>query len=235
MIKIFKVKKDFPLDKTQRMCLLKFLSAEEKSKIHKFKFKKDQETATVSRFLFRTRMAELLGEKAEKLIIRYNKYGRPKIANKKNKNFDYNISHSGDWIILAYGQGMIGVDIEKIKPIDTDVVNTCFCSVEIDHIKKNSKEELENFYRFWVLKESFIKAIGKGVSFPLKECYFSLDNNKIKIKFNKKSIYSIKKWHFKFFYCDDSHLSAVCSNKKEPMKTTLIDNYEKLTGDTNYL
>ena len=235
MIKIFKVKKDFPLDKTQRMYLLKFLSAEEKSKIHKFKFIKDQETAIVSRFLLRTRIAELTGERAEKLIIKYNKYGRPKIANKKNRNFDYNISHSGNWIVLAYGEGMIGVDIEKIKPIDTDVGNSCFCPVEIGHIKKDSNEELKNFYRFWVLKESFIKAIGKGVSFPLKDCYFLLDNNKIKINFNKKSIYSINKWHFKFFYCDNYHLSAVCSNKKKPIKTTLIDNYEKLIGDTSFL
>ena len=80
-----------------------------------------------------------------------------------HSDFDFNISHSGDIVICGgLKNGRIGIDIEKIKPLDINLFENYFSSDEW-HIVKKSKNDLSSFYRFWTRKEALAKAIGLGV------------------------------------------------------------------------
>lgn len=62
------------------------------------------------------------------------------------------ISHSGEWVLVAVSETEIGVDIEKIRPADTERLN-----------RKYFADSPENFFENWVKKESMFKKLGTGL------------------------------------------------------------------------
>jgi 4'-phosphopantetheinyl transferase len=97
--------------------------------------------------------------------IKYNACKRPYI----DGLIDFNISHAGNYVMCAISYGVrVGVDIEEIKPVDfADFENVM--TEEQWIVIKCSADPLALFYRYWVIKESVIKADGRGLHIPLKE------------------------------------------------------------------
>jgi len=92
--------------------------------------------------------------------IQYSKYGRPCCI---NAGFDFNISHSGLYVICAVNTlGKVGVDIEEIKPIDPDEFCRVLTTREIELVKTAQKKE-RLFYKIWTRKEALGKADGRGL------------------------------------------------------------------------
>jgi 4'-phosphopantetheinyl transferase len=68
------------------------------------------------------------------------------------------ISHSGDRIVVALtGAGPIGVDVERISPIEVDAL----ASDVLAPFEKASSAR--DFFVYWVRKESVVKATGDGI------------------------------------------------------------------------
>jgi 4'-phosphopantetheinyl transferase len=105
--------------------------------------------------------------------LNFTKHDRPFFDNV----IDFNISHSGDYIICAINQhGKIGIDIEEIKDILVEEFKDNFSTKEwVDII--TSKNKLFTFYSYWTKKEAFLKAIGVGLNIPLNEA--EVHDNKI--------------------------------------------------------
>ncbi len=62
----------------------------------------------------------------------------------------------------------VGVDIEKIRPIDFAIAERFFTASEYRLLMDTAEQErLQLFYTLWTLKESYIKFVGKGLSIPL--------------------------------------------------------------------
>jgi 4'-phosphopantetheinyl transferase len=84
-------------------------------------------------------------------------------------NVYFNISHSGSYVVCAFGhEGNLGIDIEKIRPVNYSEFTRVFTDAEM-RIIENSSEPLQAFYTFWAKKEAVIKADGRGMSMSLKE------------------------------------------------------------------
>lgn len=96
----------------------------------------------------------------------YGSEGKPRLCESK---LWFNISHSGQWAICAIADCETGCDIEEIRPIDLKIARR-FRPEEYDDILAQSTEQarLECFFRYWTLKESFMKALGLGFGLPLK-------------------------------------------------------------------
>ncbi len=114
---------------------------------------------------------ELLNRVLKELNINdeiiYNEYGKPYL---KNNEIYFNISHSKEYTILGISSSEIGVDIEEIKPIRENVIN----KVCTDDEKKLIKND-EDFTLIWVKKESYVKWVGMGIGYGLK----NVDTTKI--------------------------------------------------------
>lgn len=84
--------------------------------------------------------------------------GKPYIKDKKK----FNISHSGEYIVVAFSDKKIGVDIEAIANFDVTSLTTYFHSEEMKCIKE-SPDPKETFFILWTRKEAYLKAIGNGI------------------------------------------------------------------------
>ncbi len=81
----------------------------------------------------------------------------------------FNLSHSGKLVMCAVSKKELGCDIETIRDADTDIAKRFFHANEYALIEKEADRERKNklFFRLWTLKESYIKATGKGLREPL--------------------------------------------------------------------
>lgn len=104
----------------------------------------------------------------------YNKYGKPML--KENDFLHFNLSHCCGLAVCAYAESPIGIDAEKIRDFPERVMKRCFTDREIGFVK-NSDSPNNSFFQLWTLKESFVKAIGTGLSYPLKKAEFILEND----------------------------------------------------------
>ena len=93
--------------------------------------------------------------------------------------------------VAAICNSEIGIDVENIREYRPRVAQKVFSSKEID-ILENSKNKNEVFFRIWTLKESFVKAIGIGISYPMKTCEFLLKDNENSFTVNGCDGYSFR-------------------------------------------
>lgn len=188
----------------------KILSETEKKHTTYYKRKTDQLKFIIGRYILRVVLSKYLNILPKEIKIVISKYGKPKLENVNIKKIDFNISHSGDWVVVALNtNGKIGIDIEKIRGIKDINTKNIFCNEERDYIYKNDIIDLNRFFDIWVLKESYIKAKGLGLSYPLKNFYFKIDSNINFISSNDK-----KKWFFKLSNDFKGYKLAICSDKK---------------------
>lgn len=89
----------------------------------------------------------------------------------------FNISHSGNLAVCAIGNSPLGIDAEQIRPVRSPAVRRILAEEErqyLEHCPK-SEQDLE-FFRFWTLKESYVKALGTGLAFDFPSIRFSLNS-----------------------------------------------------------
>jgi len=152
------------------------LSEDEKQRANRFRFPKDREAYIIARGMLRSILASYLNQQPQQIQLRYNSYGRPSLA--KPASFDFNLSHSKDLTYYSISNcGRVGVDVEWIREdVDYERIARRFFSVtEMEaFLSLGAEERAHAFFRCWTRKEAFIKAIGEGLSFPLKDFDVSL-------------------------------------------------------------
>jgi 4'-phosphopantetheinyl transferase len=129
--------------------------------------------------------------------LEYTKYRRPYFKD----DFNFNISHSGEYVVCAFSkQTTIGIDIEKISEIDFHDFERTMTSLQWQDIYLAS-EPYRSFFENWTMKESIIKADGRGLSIPLKEI---LERNNI---VSYKGI----DWYLNRFRIDDNYATCLAT------------------------
>ena len=97
----------------------------------------------------------------------------------------------------------------RINNID-GIAKKYFSSSEYSHFKASLPSEQRNvFFSLWTLKESYLKATGKGLREPLDSFTFDLDSLEISF-FNRDVIRNRHCWNFALFRPSDFHLCALC-------------------------
>jgi len=153
------------------------LPADERKRAERFRSDRHRE-----RFIFcRGRLREILSGywEVHPNAIRFSKGagGKPAIAS-DNPGIRFNLSHSGGYALFAIAYGReVGVDVEVIrpKPKAAALVERFFSSNEKAAFRKlEADQENEAFLAGWTRKESFVKALGQGLRFPLDRFDVSL-------------------------------------------------------------
>ncbi|XP_032401238.1 L-aminoadipate-semialdehyde dehydrogenase-phosphopantetheinyl transferase isoform X1 [Xiphophorus hellerii] len=163
---------------------------EEKDRIGQFVFAKDAKSAMAGRLLLRKFVCEVMGIPWSQIRLNRSPRGKPYLAaplqvtTGSDPTWSFNISHQGDYAVLAAQQGMqVGVDVMKTTlpgsnsiPEFFRIMTRQFTAHEWSTIQSagSERQQLAAFYRHWTLKESFIKAIGTGLGFNLQRAEFHL-------------------------------------------------------------
>ncbi len=119
-------------------------------------------------------------------------YHKPYI---KNHEIQFNISHSEDIVACAISDKTVGIDIEYVdKDIDLDIAKNYFYDKEYENIIK-STNKADEFFKYWVLKESFMKYTSLGFNLKLDEFNIEInkDNISVKLKNRQKTLQQIRK------------------------------------------
>ena len=119
----------------------------------------------------------------------------------------YNLSHSGNYVLctIAIGndaQNQLGCDLEAIGKEHDAIAKKYF----------TPEEQAEEFYRIWVLKESFMKATRMGMKLPIHAFSFAFDeNNRAYLK--KQPEQFSKQYYFKEYELEElAYKIAVCAD-----------------------
>lgn len=131
----------------------------------------------------------------------------------------FNLSHSGTYVLCSINSGkkdiQVGCDIEEIKQSRLSVAKRFFCESEYRYImaQPSEREQIEAFYRYWVLKESFMKMTKLGMKLGMDQFQIEMEGEVIlkKIPENIRGDYYFKE----YLVADIPYRIAVCSNSNQ--------------------
>lgn len=203
MIELYAVKTPTYIENLLYEELLHSISLKKQKRILMYVKQEDAYKALIADMLIRTIICSKYSNiKNHELTFNYNMHGKPSV---ENIYFPFNVSHSGDWVVCAVHRLPIGVDIEKIQPIDLSIAEHFFTKKEYEYLfqMKNHEQQLNYFYRIWTIKESYVKAIGKGLSVPLNSFKISEDGAQV------------ANWFIKQYMIDELYCLSVCAKTNE--------------------
>jgi 4'-phosphopantetheinyl transferase len=144
--------------------LRRLLAADERVRADRFRFEADAHRLIIGRGVLRMLIGELLHMLPERVAFTYSDSGKPSIV-----GVHFNVAHSGELILIATHKYRIGVDVERVDRM-VDVVamsGVCFTAGERALILESAATQ-EAFFRLWTRKEAWLKAVGSGLSVPLR-------------------------------------------------------------------
>ena len=100
--------------------------------------------------------------------IRTGEYGKPEISGRKD--FYFNLSHSGSWVVLAFGDSQVGVDVETYRE-NVNIASFAkrfFTPEEARYCLEASDNPYPRFFQIWTGKESYLKYLGTGLQKELR-------------------------------------------------------------------
>ncbi|MCG9556254.1 4'-phosphopantetheinyl transferase family protein [Vibrio kanaloae] len=162
------------------------LTADEVAKVERYRMPSSQTQALYVRSCLRAILSRYFCFQPEEWRFEYGEKGKPSLVEKQQieTGLNFNISHSKEYLLIAVcqtkGQPLqLGVDIEHAR-ISTNIaaiMKHYFSESEIsDFLELDDASQRERFFDLWALKESYIKATGKGLATSLKSFSFNFSN-----------------------------------------------------------
>ncbi|MFC4197819.1 4'-phosphopantetheinyl transferase family protein [Pedobacter jamesrossensis] len=152
-IHVFKISIDI-YEKIEKSCR-EILQENELQKAEKFRQHDDKRRFIIGIFFSKVLLTKLGELDASDVIFSFTKNNKPLF-----KDYHFNVSHSGNFVVIVLSPLPVGVDIELIKAnFDFEsLLPECFNKIEIEKIINTT-----NFYTFWTRKEALLKATGEGL------------------------------------------------------------------------
>lgn len=113
----------------------------------------------------------------------------------------FNLSHCRGLAACGISDDVLGVDCEFIRPLRPGVLHRSFSPDESRFVLESPVPD-ESFFRLWTLKESFVKAPGIGISYPLHTAVFALDGETVTAHPDG--------WQFWQFRLESGHVVSCC-------------------------
>ena len=159
---------------------LDVMSSVEWEKLSRFVLNKDRRRYRVTRLLVRHVLSRYAPIPPHEWTFGSTDFGRPLITNDgaAARSIRFNISHSDKVVMIAVTRELeVGIDVEDLdRDVPLDVASSLFAASEVSQLSAMPHgSKLRRFLDIWTLKESYIKAHGKGLSLPLDQFSFDLD------------------------------------------------------------
>jgi len=177
-------------------------SEERQRKTDRYRFRRDQCASLGAELLLRKALEDF-GVRSP--VFSCGDAGKPYLAGENGVFFS--LSHSGAFVLCAASDCEIGADIETVRSADLRVAKRFFREGEYERIaaRETEAERNDTFFRYWTLKESFVKATGRGLRLPLNRFEIVL-NEEISVRQNEDS----RAWFFREFDGVPGCRCAVC-------------------------
>ena len=175
--------------------LLPCVSVEKRKQIMRMRPGIDRRLSLYAEIIVRRIASEFLNIDNSDIEIVRGEYGKPYL--KGNENFHFNISHTHNAIAIAIADTPIGIDIERISPLNASIVERLYSIKEKEYVYSVADVEDRRFSEIWTRKEAYIKRDDRNISLGS----FSIDTFKDAIDGQIKT------------YCIGKYVISVCGNQ----------------------
>jgi 4'-phosphopantetheinyl transferase len=159
-----------------RWCAM--LDADELARADRYRFASDRDTFIAAHALVRAMLSDATGLSTDTWRYVEGRFGKPALADEcAGCGLRFNISHTRGFVACTVSRDEVGVDVEASdRRTDFDIADRFFAPEEARLVKAAPPERRAClFFRFWTLKEAFIKATGEGLRRPLDSFSFMFD------------------------------------------------------------
>jgi len=157
--------------------LQRLLSPEERTRAAAFLRPEPRRQFVVARAALRSLLARYLGIAPTDFTFALNPHGKP--ALELSSPLRFNLSHSGDRVLIAMAGGIeVGVDVEWHRRVDDldGLAGSILGPEDLECWRAAPSEERPAaFYRLWACKEAVAKAIGCGMAMDFRALHLRLD------------------------------------------------------------
>lgn len=108
-------------------------------------------------------VASCLGQDPRSMLITYEPGGKPVLS---GRELHFNLSHSGEYAVLAVAEHEVGIDIEQGRPgLSVDDLLRAICTpIEWQaSVSLPLEQRRERLLQTWCRKEAWSKAVGVGL------------------------------------------------------------------------
>ena len=104
----------------------------------------------------------------------WNEFGKPYLMPQLSQGPPpfFSFSHTDGMAVCCFAETEVGVDVERIADVKDELAGT-ICTVKERRFLDRSGNPGYHLARFWVLKESYFKALGHGLSLDPRSVDFS--------------------------------------------------------------
>lgn len=140
------------------------LTKEELAKAGAFRQKTDAHRFITGRFAAKKLLGYYSAIDVAGIIIKPGENGKPVAETKSGKGLpSFNISHSGNKVLVAVSNDPVGIDVEQVKNVELKTLaEAVFSSKELD-LFRTADNSVNMFYQLWTRKEALLKNIGIGL------------------------------------------------------------------------
>lgn len=208
-IKLFKIKISAYLEVVPN--LRQLLNPNEMSRAERFYFERDKNRFIICRALLKLILTEETKQDILNINIEAGINKKPYLTS--HPQLFFNVSHSGDYAIIAIDNQPIGVDVEFIDAHQNvvEIMPEVFKNPEIDAVL-NANDKNYTFYKFWTRKEAIAKASGKGIDTHFLRIPALEGSHTIKTAW----VSGIENLQVLSFDLDEHYIAAIAFQRSEP-------------------
>lgn len=187
------------------------LTLPEQERAAAFRFDRDAIGFMAGRYLQRSVLSSYLGANAEGLDIVAGEHGKPCLAGEPALAF--NLSNTNGLAVLAVSRECtaVGVDAEMYSVVLEAGTAQLICSAAeattLSMLQGTERQSL--LLAYWTLKESFLKAIGLGLSVEPHRLNVQVDTVSREIRVEHDLSGDGANWHHRLFRSPSGHVIAV--------------------------
>ncbi len=145
------------------------LSEQRKALVDRFKFFRHRRQSAMAYILLRYALIHEVGIR-NKVEFEFGPHGKPFL--KDYPGIHFNLSHCPVGVICSISDSPVGVDIAQVTTENLECAETAMHINERREIVK-SADDARTFARFWSLKESYLKFLGRGIGNDIASLDFS--------------------------------------------------------------
>lgn len=205
---------------------LPVLNQEENERYHRLHFDHDRVIYLAAHALVRVTLSRYGSCEPPEWRFSRGKYGKPEIEQLPDiAPLRFNLSHTKGMVacIVALDR-TCGIDVECVNPKRDmqGIANVVFSESEIAYLNTQHQADwAQKFFKLWTLKESYIKAIGQGLSAPLKNISFDISSPHILAAVDHTSLADAG-WRFHHWKPSATHHMAVSAQSPKALNEIVV-------------
>lgn len=213
------------LEPASKSKYLSLLTDDERHRHDRYYFDRHREEFLTTRALERFVLSSYLSVSPHDLRFERTAEGKPQLAFPRSDVW-FNLSNTRGLVACIIGKvPQLGIDVENVtsRVTNLDVARRFFAPAEVEELESNAAErQAWRFFEYWTLKESYLKARGLGLSYPLDAFFFSIAERSADIRFIPGADDSAQGWQFFHFRPTADHQLAVGARSPSRLRLSVF-------------